>query len=65
MFASFLLSLREGLEAALIIGIVLGALNKIDRSDLTPAVWKGAASATIVSILAALFLNRLGAEFEG
>ena len=38
---AFLLSLREGLEAALIIGIVLGAVNKIRRTDLVPTVWLG------------------------
>ena len=38
MVSSFLLSLREGLEAALIIGIVLGALRKIRRTDLSPAL---------------------------
>ena len=36
MLPTYLLSLREGLEAALIIGIVLGAVNKIRRNDLTP-----------------------------
>jgi len=31
MVASYLLSLREGLEAALIIGILLGTITKLDR----------------------------------
>ena len=65
MLASFLLSLREGLEAALIIVIVLGVLRKIERRDLVPALWKGAASAAVISVLVALLLHRLGAEFEG
>ena len=34
MFPSFILALREGIEAALIVGILLGALKKINREDL-------------------------------
>lgn len=65
MVASFLLSLREGLEAALIIGILLGALYKMNRANLRRAVWRGAGAAGMLSILAALALYGLGAEFEG
>ncbi len=64
MLPTYLLSLREGLEAALIIGIVLGALTKIRRSDLSPAVWMGAVSAAIVSILAAILLTIFGLSLE-
>ena len=38
MLPTYLFSLREGLEATLIIGIVFGAVNKIHRKDLAPAV---------------------------
>lgn len=65
MATSFLLALREGLEAALIIGIVLGALRKMNRLDLSPAVWRGVGVAVIASILAALGLAALGMELEG
>jgi high-affinity iron transporter len=65
MLPSFVLSLREGLEAALIIGIVLGALSKMNRKELAPAVWQGFASAVVASILAAIVMNFIGAEFEG
>ncbi len=65
MFPSFLLALREGLEAALIIGIVLGALKKINRPELNRAVWYGAGSAVIISILSAFAINIIGASFEG
>jgi high-affinity iron transporter len=65
MLPSFVLSLREGLEAALIIGIVYGALRKINRADLLPSVWWGFASAIMVSLLAAVLLNLVGAELEG
>jgi len=65
MLASFLLALREGLEASLIIGIVLGVLKKMDRRYLFPAIWKGTLLGVIVSILGAVGLNLVGAEFEG
>ena len=65
MFPSFILSLREGLEAALLIGIVLGALRKTNHQQLRPMVWVGTISAILVSLVAALVLNQLGAKFEG
>ena len=65
MLPTYLLSLREGLEAALIIGIVLGAVSKIRRSDLAPAVWYGALSAVAVSILTAIILTSFGMSLEG
>lgn len=64
MLPTYLLSLREGLEAALIIGIVLGALSKIRRTDLAPAVWLGALSAVGVSILTAILLTGFGMSLE-
>jgi len=64
MLASYLLSLREGLEAALIIGILLGAVNKIRRNDLVPAVWLGILSAIGVSILTAVLLTRFGMSLK-
>lgn len=65
MISSFLLALREGLEAALIIGIVLSILQKMDHADLKSSVWRGAALAAALSLLIALGLNFLGAKFEG
>ena len=65
MLPSYLLSLREGLEAALIIGIVIGTLRKINRSELVGVVWAGSLSAAGLSLLAAIALNRLGASLEG
>ena len=65
MLPSYLLSLREGLEAALIIGIVLGALTKIRRNDLSPALWLGTWIAVAVSILVAVLLTSFGLSLEG
>jgi high-affinity iron transporter len=64
MLPTYLLSLREGLEAALIIGIVLGALSKIRRNDLAPAVWLGTLSAIGISIFTAVLLTTFGMSLE-
>ncbi len=65
MVPSYLLSLREGLEAALIIGILLGALRKIQRVDLFLSLWLGVLSAVGVSVLAAVLLTVFGLNLEG
>ncbi len=65
MLPSLLLSLREGLEAALVIGIVLGALRKFNHAQLSPIVWTGAVAAGAASVATALILNFLGASLEG
>ena len=65
MLPSYLLSLREGIEAALIIGIVLGALRKMRRVDLSFTVWMGVISATLISVLAGVVLTELGLSFDG
>lgn len=65
MIPSFLLSLREGFEAALVLGIAFGALYKINRRDLAPAVWGGAGAAAGLSLLVAGLLFSLGAGIEG
>jgi len=65
MLASALLALREGLEAALVIGIIVGALYKLNRERLIPAVWLGAAAAGLSSLLIAFGLYRIGLVLEG
>jgi high-affinity iron transporter len=64
MLPSYLLSLREGLEAALIIGIVLGALRKTRREEFTSTVWLGVISASLISIVAAVLLTAFGYSLE-
>jgi high-affinity iron transporter len=64
MLASFLLSLREGIEAALIIGILLGALRQMKREEFISTVWFGTLSAAAVSLLAAILLTTLGLEMK-
>jgi high-affinity iron transporter len=65
MIASILLSLREGLEAALVISIVLGTLKRTERADLYRTLWAGAFSAVIVSLMVALILRTVDRELEG
>ena len=64
MLPTYLLSLREGLEAALIIGIVLGAVSKIRRDDLKSTVWFGTFTAILISIITAVLLTRFGMSLE-
>ena len=65
MLPSFLLALREGIEAALIIGIVVGSLKKIHRMDLAGTVWLGALAAGVGSFAVAGLITALGASLEG
>jgi high-affinity iron transporter len=65
MIAALLLAFREGLEAALIIGIVLGLLERMGRNDQRRMVWLGAGLAAALSLAVGLGLQALGVAFEG
>lgn len=65
MIAAALLTLREGLEAALVVGIVLGYLRKIRRLDRQGYVWIGVAASVVASLILAIGLQRTGAQLEG
>ena len=64
-FGGLLTGLREGVEAALIIGIVAGYLVKIGRRDRLSAVWAGVAVALVVSAVAAVGSYALLGELSG
>src|SRR5450755_3127290 len=57
MISSFLVALREGLEAALIVGIVLVSLGRSGRSHLARFAWFGVGLAVSLSFAAALALE--------
>jgi high-affinity iron transporter len=65
MLASALITFREGLEAALIVGIVLGYLKKTGYRQQQRSAWWGVLAAVAVSLAAALGLQILGTSFEG
>ncbi len=60
MFQSLVITLREGVEATLIIGIVLAYLAKTGRKHLNRVVYAAVLAALVASVLAALLLHGLG-----
>jgi len=65
MVPSLLLTLREGLEAALIVGIIFGILRQLERQDLRGLAWVAIAVASGLSLVLAVALHIAGTEFEG
>lgn len=59
MIEALVITLREGVEAALIIGITLAYLNKIGRAELRKYVYSGLFAAIVGSIGAAIVVSRL------
>ena len=66
MFANFLIGLREGLEAALVVSILIAYLMRSGRRSLLPRIWLGVANASAVSLAfgAALTFGPKGLTFE-
>lgn len=58
MFQSLVITLREGVEAALILGIVLSYLKKTGRQAWSRYAWWGLASAAAASLAAAYMVYR-------
>ena len=65
MGAAFLIALREGIEASLIISILLAYLRQLGRQNLSSMVWKGALLAVGVSLIVGTIIFALAGEFEG
>lgn len=65
MLSALVITLREGLEAALIIGIILGFVVKLGRDREVKAVWTGVALAVIASLAAGAGIYLVAGEFSG
>lgn len=68
MIQAFIITLREGVEAALIVGITLAYLRKIGRNDLRRTVYAALVAAFVGSIAVAIVISRTNLNediFEG
>jgi high-affinity iron transporter len=63
MLVPFLIMLREGIEASLIVGIVASYLVKTNRRNWLFAVWAGVAIAVLLCAAAGLLLAIIGGDF--
>ncbi|XXQ67522.1 iron uptake transporter permease EfeU [Neisseriaceae bacterium B1] len=62
MLIAFLIMLREGIEAALIVGIVAGFLKQSGYTHLMPKVWLGVALAAILCAVAGVAIHKTTGE---
>src|SRR5262245_18918419 len=68
MFEALIVTLREGVEAALVVGIIVAFLRREGYERHLGGVWGGIAAATAASLLGAFALNRWAVNeevFEG
>src|SRR5215471_10451519 len=68
VLSAFLIALREGVEAALVVGIILVYLARTGRSELARYVWWGVGVAAALSLGVSVALDRWrinGDGFEG
>jgi len=65
MLSGLLLAFREGIEAALIVGIILAVCRRTDWSSGVRACWQGVALGVAISLAGGLALTGMGAALEG
>ncbi|MFE4513974.1 iron uptake transporter permease EfeU [Kitasatospora sp. NPDC056783] len=64
-FPSFLIGLREGLEAGLIVSILIATLVRADQKARLPQVWTGVAAAVALSLSFGAVLTFTAANLSG
>ena len=57
MLATYLIGLREGLEATLVVSILIAFLVKAERKDRLKLVWAGVGAAVVLSVVFGWLLN--------
>jgi high-affinity iron transporter len=65
VLSAFLIALREGVEASLVVGIILVYLSRTGRSHLARFAWYGVAAATALSLGVAIALERWRISEDG
>ena len=65
VLSSFLITLREGVEAALIVGVILGYLKKVGAKSLERPFFIGIGFGAAASVAVAAIFSLLAVEFEG
>jgi high-affinity iron transporter len=65
LFSAFLIALREGVEAALVVGIILVYLSRTARTHLARFVWYGVTAAAALSLAVAIALERWRISQDG
>lgn len=63
--SALVIAMREGIEMALVVGILLAYLTRVGARSAHRWVWLGVVSAVLVSLGALALLNALDAELEG
>lgn len=65
MFASSLITFRETLEAAFVVGIILAFLTRTAKQDLQKYVWYGVGGGIVASVIIAVLLQIFLGGLEG
>jgi high-affinity iron transporter len=63
VLVAYLIMLREGIEAALVVGIIAGYLQQTGRSRWMPAVWLGVVLAIAICVVVGVVLDLTSSEF--